>query len=273
MGGRNIPPSFNERREQMFNASFFTYDGVFSGTYGLIIADFDDSVQANTAAFSPVLNTTKPVSLHRFYHNGIAYEAPPEFQFSILSEAIISDVLRREILSWLVGRNQFKELKVHQPDLEDYTYKCVFTNTEIIYINGHCHGFKVTANFDSHFAYGTPTVKVIPNAGTHTVTIINNSDIVDDYTYPMVKFIGTGVEIINQTDDPNRVFKFEGLASTEEVTVDNEAKFISSNTGDQKLGNFTSKKWLRLRKGINTLQITSNGRVEIICPSYAMIGF
>ena len=257
----------------MFNATYFTYDGVFSGTYGLMLADFEESPVVETAAFSPVLSTIKPILSNRFFHNGIKYEEHPQHQFSIVSEAEIPDFIRREILSWLIGRREFKQLQIHQTDLEEYYYNCVFTNAELIYINGRCHGFRITANFDSQYARGQATVVKVAKAGTHTVKIENRSDIKDNYVYPIVRFTGGSIDIVNTTDDSQRHFTFADLAPTEIVTVDNEVKHISSSIGGEKLSNFTSKNWLRLRPGYNTLTIVASGEVTITCPHYAMIGY
>lgn len=290
----------------MFNATYFTYDGVFSGTYGLIMADFDDSSVVETTAFSPVLNTVKPVSVNRFYHNGITYEDLPQHQITVVSETEIPDLVRREILSWLVGRNKFKKLQIHQADLECYYYNCVFTNAEIIYINGRCHGFRMTANFDSPYAYGNPTAGKLESGTNSVVKILNSSDIIDGYVYPTISFAVSGtcntdaqavawtesqdalatrnqdgtktplssynICIINKTDDENRRFIFAGLQTGESVTVDNEVKHISSSVSGERLSNF-NKNWLRLRPGYNELLVDINGTGTITCPHYAMIGF
>lgn len=256
----------------MFNATYFTYDGVFSGIYGLMLADFDDGSVVETAAFSPVLNTIKLASANRFFHNGVTYEGVPQHQFSVISEVELPDLIRREILSWLIGRREFKKLQIHQTDLEEYYYNCVFTSAEIIYINGRCHGFRLTANFDSQYAHGEPTVVEV-EAGTHTVKIENKSDIKDAYVYPVVQFTGGSIDIVNTTDDAQRHFTFGDLDSNEVITVDNEVRHISSDIGGEKLSNFTSKNWLRLRQGYNTLTIVAEGDVTITCPHYVMIGY
>lgn len=259
----------------MVNATYFTYDGIFSGRYGLQIASFTglvpESVEENDA-FSPNLTVLKVPSLNRFYHGGIEYDSAPQCEFTVVSSDIITAESRSSILSWLIGRNQFKPLVFLNNDLSAFTYYCVFTGVTTIFVNGECHGFKLTASFDSPFARGTPTVATA-TSGTHTITINNKSDIVDGYTYPKVEFDGGGISIINTTDDPNRAFVFSGLISSEKLTVDCETKIIQSNFGGEKLSNFTSKNWLRLRKGINTLTITSYGDVTITCPHYAMIGY
>lgn len=256
----------------MFSAPYFTYDGVFSGTYGLVIADFNAESVVETSVFSPVFRTTKPANLNRFIHSGIQYDTTPQFQFSIISETEIPDIVRREILSWLVGRNEFKRLEIHQTDLERYHYNCVFADASIIFVHGRCHGFRVTAVFDSPFAYGEPTVVSIQEAGEHTITIKNTSDLRDAYVYPKVTFAGSGITIINNTDDETREFNFQDLDGDEQIVVDNEVKYISSNKEKTRLKNF-NKKWLRLRKGNNELTIISQGAVTIECPCYVMIGF
>lgn len=290
----------------MFNATYFTYDGVFSGVFGLVLADFNTNAVVETSAFSPTLNTTKPASINRFFHNGIRYEAPPQHQFSVVSEKEIQEPIRREILSWLVGRNEFKKLQIHQVDLEEYYYLCVFSNVDIIYVNGRCHGFRLTANFDSPFAHGRETSKTLAgNSGISTMTINNKSDLLDEYVYPTIQFSATSVStgdtqatawaesqdslatfngnnktplsnydicIVNKTDDVNRRFIFAGLLPGEIITVNNELRCISSSVSGEKLKHF-NKNWLRLRRGYNELEIEINGDVTITCPHYAMIGF
>lgn len=193
----------------MFSATYFTYDGVFSGQYGLMMADFEDNFVVETTAFSSVLNAVKPAQLHRFIHGGITYENPPQYQFSIISEAPIPAVLRREILSWLVGRDAFKKLQIHQVDLENYYYNCVFTQTDIIYINGRCHGFRLNATFDSPYAYKPCNVVNVP-PGTSEICITVDS-MQDAYVYPIVEFEAgdcviddnTPIDIVNWINKAN----------------------------------------------------------------------
>ena len=256
----------------MFNATYFTYDGKWSGTYGLQIVDFDDNSVKETEAFSPALSLLKVPGSLKFLHGGIEYDSAPTCEFSVLSEQPFIGAQRSEIMSWLVGKRSFKAMQFHDGDNENFTYYCVFTSAKTIWINGRCHGFRLTAQFDSPFARGVATVKT-GNASTTTLTIMNNSDITDGYTYPTIQFTGTSIDIVNTTDDENRHFTFSGLDGTEVITVDNEMKHIASDIGGEKLSNFTSKNWLRLRKGSNTLTIAATGEFTITCPYYAMIGY
>lgn len=256
----------------MFNATYFRYDGQWSGTYGLQIVDFDNDAVKETDAFSPTLSLQKVPGSLRFFHGGVEYDSAPTCEFSVLSQEELTGDMRSIILAWLVGRKQFKPMQFEDGDNDEFTYYCVFTSAKTIWINGRCHGFRLTAQFDSPFARGESTTITV-GAGTHTVTIRNKSDIVDDYTYPIITFTGGSIDIVNETDDSQRHFSFSGLEAEEIITVDNEVKHISSSIGGEKLSKFTSKNWLRLRQGMNTLNITASGDVVITCPYYAMIGY
>lgn len=255
----------------MFNATYFKYDGILSARYGLRIADFDDSNVRETEAFSPSLSLLKAPGQIRFFYGKIEYDSAPTCEFSVITEEALPGAARSVIISWLIGRNEFKPLQFIDGDNMDFVYYCIFTDVKTIWVNGQCHGFRLTAQFDSPFARG-PETKIDVDAGTHTVSIENSSD-VDGYVYPLVTFTGGGVDIVNMTDDPSRHFTFEGVDPSETVTVDNEVRHISGESGGAKLDCFTGKNWLRLRRGQNTLKIVAQGKVTISCPYYAMVGY
>lgn len=254
----------------MFNATYFKYDGILSSLYGLRIADFDDSNVKETEAFSPNLTLLKAPGQVRFFYGKIQYDSAPQCEFSVISEEALPGSARSIIMSWLIGRNQFKPLQFLDGDNSEFVYYCIFTSVKTIWVNGQCHGFRLTAQLDSPFARGPETTLTVQE-GTHVVEFLNDSD-VDGYVYPVVRFTGGNVDIVNITDDRNRHFTFSGLSADETITVDNEIRHIVSSAGGAKLDCFTSKKWMRLRRGKNSLRIVASGEVTITCPCYAMIG-
>ena len=256
----------------MFNARYFEYDGHLSEEYGLQIVDFDENSVREADAISLTLSLQKIPGLVRFFHGGVEYDSAPTCEFCVLRQEEINASQRSAILAWLVGRKEFKALKFKGGDNDDLTYYCVFTSAKNVWINGRCYGFRLTAQFDSPFARGRSIVKRTA-AGEHTITINNESGIIDDYTYPIVEFRGSSIDIVNMTDDAQRHFTFSGLEANETILVDNEVNHISSSKGGEKLSNFTSKNWLRLRRGNNELKIVSSGAVTIVCPHYVMIGY
>lgn len=269
----------------MFNANYFTYAGVNSGEYNLRIAELDSANTVETLVLSPTIKTVKPSGAHRFFNVCVEYEEAPEYQLSIISERPIQEQFRREILTWLVGRRDYQKLVIHQPDLQNYHYNCIFKDANIIFINGRCHGFVVTAQFDSPYQYGAPKKISVMGDGIaeKEVSIVNESDICDDYVYPEIKFVAGALSnesetitlsIKNVTDEAiintSREFRLENIPAGNEGTIDNELKIIKGNG----IG-FTqfNMNWLRLVQGKNKLKIKFNGTVEIICPTYAKIGF
>ncbi len=282
--------------KEMFSAAYFTYDGIFSGQYGLRIATFEDDAMQQTTQTVPTFNTAKPAKSKRFYLTSITQKEAPTFQFTIISELPIEVSNRRDILSWLDGRTNFKELIIHQTDYEDITFKCVFVVSAIRYFKGNCIGFDVTATFDSPYQRGGNIRKTIVSDGTEEyIRIVNESDIPDEYTYPIVTFttkenLSSGEQIViqNETDDigGTRLFYFKNLLNNDStkgitVMVDNELKKITSDDVHGLLQNFcyadsvkmSPKNWLRLLKGENILNIKINGTVTIDCPQYYKIGF
>lgn len=263
----------------MFSASYFTYDDVYSGVYGLRIASFKSDSVEETSVFAPSFKAMKSVGGNRFFHNGIDYTNAPEYRFTILCENPISEVVRREILAWLTCTSRYLKLQIHQPDLENCYYMCVFTNIDIIYFLGDCVGFNVTANFDSQYAYGkSQKIKSSCDGAEKLVKLINKSDITDTFTFPIVNFTvkgqvgGKSISIENKSLPMNLPFEFKGLNTGETISVDNELKIINSSVTGDRLSCF-NKNWLRLKKGVNELKILAKGDVEIICPTYVLIGF
>ena len=280
----------------MFSAAYFTYDGIYSGQYGLRIATFDTSAMQETTQTVPTINTIKSANSKRFYLAGVQQKDAPTFQFSLVSELPIDIYNRIDILSWLDGRASFKPLIIHQNDYNDLTFNCVFVVNSIRYFKDNCIGFTVTATFDSPYQKLPSIKKTVTSDGVEqTITIINNSDIKDEYIYPTVTFtakksLGSGEQITiqNVTDDAGgtRKFYFKNLLDASDVggitvNVDNELKKITANKGGHLLQNFcymdgakmSNKNWLRLRKGENILNININGTVTIDCPQYIKIGF
>ena len=266
----------------MLSATTFTYDGVFSGTFGVRIASIATEYIQDTAPFNYIVHAVKTHKRKRFSFAGIENEDMPKYEFSIISETAIPDLIRRELLSWLVGRNGFRKLQFHQADYQNIEYNCIFAQTGLKFINGNCHGINLTAIFDSPYCYGRPNKKTVRSDGFDWVNIklINDSDILDDYVYPIVKFNANGLtddnslSVINLSDkaNPHRVFEYGITMPTETVTIDNELRIITSNIGGDKLGQF-NKNWLRLMPGVNELRLRINGVCAIECPTFIKIGF
>ena len=258
------------------NATYITYNGVFSAIYGLKMNTFDgNDASSETTFYSSNISVSKSKTMKRYYITNIDQDNPLEKDISLISDNIIHDINKREILAWLTSGHDFVKMIIHRPEMEEFYYMCKFKEVSEIKVNGVCVGFKMKVVFNSPYQYGAET-KLVLNNGNYTdklVSITNKSDINDDFVHPVLKFklnSGSTIKIINMTDDENRVFEIINLPINKEIIIDNELKIIS---GDGVfLSNF-NKNWLRLKKGKNNLKITFDGELNITCPQIMCIGF
>lgn len=257
----------------MLNAVYFTYNGVFSAKYGLKISSLDGEASTQTITrYSPTISTTKSKNMKRFYISNEDIGETPEFEFTITSDVFISNIVKRDVVSWLSSGVGFEKLIIHKPEAEEFYYLCKFTNIREMQVSGQCVGFKITALFDSPYQYGKDTILTIPE-GEYVdakFTILNKSEFDDDYVYPQLEFtINSNNTLSIVTDsEGNREFYFTGLEDGTTVSVDNELKIIDGTTID-----LFNKNWLRLKKGKNELTVTFNGSMTIRCPQIVNIGF
>ena len=70
---------------------------------------------------------------------------------------------------------------------EILNYCGIFTNIESFTVGGEVYGFILTFTNDSPFAYSSIINNKIELNGHVTKTILNNSDLLDDYLYPVVR--------------------------------------------------------------------------------------
>lgn len=258
----------------MFNATEFTYDGIYSEQYGLKIASFNSNVLEETPYVVPSVITAIAPKAKKYHFIDITYDSPPTYDFSVVSEVAIHEELLREILLWLDSRKGFKPLTIMQQGLDEFTYNCIFTVTSLIYHSGDCVGLNLSATFDSRYVTGKPIESIVfGNGGVQDIYIYNDSDNLDEYIYPMVEFdtANGAISIVNMTDDKTREFAFEGLSPNSIYKVDNELKIIAGS-GNDLLTKF-SKKWLRILRGKNHLRVRVNGTATITCPRYIKIRF
>lgn len=262
----------------MITAKYFVFNGHSLDTLNMQIATFNTENIEENAMYQSTPAIEQAPNAIRIYGNGAVLEAPPTIELSIVRDAELGEILpyeRAQIAKWLLGTRMVQPIKFFQGDQTDITYYGFFTNLSTIFVNGYCRGFKLTFQCDSYYARGIPTVvNVTNNTGSqHTYTVtINNNSVIDGYVYPTVTFYGPGVSIINTTDSATRAFTFTELSVNERIIVDNETKIITSELGYSRLANFTTKNWLRLRNGYNTLSVTCYNDVTISCPFYMLIG-
>ena len=262
----------------MFNGLDFIYGEGASEDYGVKILDFEGTGKFSTNILSPTLITSRPSTSPRFFKVGSKYESPPEFDLTIVSETALDDDDRRSILSWLYNRNEFQEFWVLQDDLEDYYYMCIFTKVDAIYINGKCYGFTLTGVLDSPYQHGYPATSAIVANGdaVQSVTVRNNSDILDGYVCPKVTISKPATTAAGTLRVGSMYIQYGTQAQT--IVIDCEKKTITSNYLPYSLSNFSGS-WLKLPcggEGYSILLVVSapaTTTITVECPTYVLVGF
>lgn len=184
---------------------YITYNDVLSAKYGLRLGFFGSDSTEEGVIFSSEIQTQKAKNIKRFFITSINETQAPELEMTLLTDGIIPNIQKRQILAWLNSGNDFKKLVIHSPMLDQVYYMCKFREISEIKVSGQCVGFKMTVILNSPYQYGADSVVnlKVEDYRNYEVAIVNKSDVLDDYIYPIVKFTinnGTRIEITNLTD-------------------------------------------------------------------------
>lgn len=252
----------------------FIFDGIPCETFDLMMYDIGGTEQgegrfANTVTIieEGVGNRWRPL----FY--GVKYENKQELEivFGVNVERIdrqqyLDRYEIEAISSWLCGRENYCWLEIEQADMEYVRYRCMVTGLEQISYGNIPWAFRATITCDSPFAYMYPQEFRYDVDGSVDILFFNESSINGLYLPEMEISISSGdsFSIENLTDD-GRIVQFSGLpADITTIHVDNENGVLSTPSGSNVYPYFNFK-FLRLKRGYNTLRITGNGSLLIRC--------
>lgn len=255
-------------------SSFYTYDFVFDDTpsqkYDLKIINFQDGGLFDGVGSSDVnIITQRVLRKSRPYYLGRTQEPVLEFPLTFGTSRVISGFDRDIISSWLFGRSSYKKLYILQDDLNGVYFNCFLKEPKPLYIGNMNYAFSCTVVCDSPWGYLPERTISGSVVGTPIQTpvylnIYNNST-EDDYLYPEVNFnIGSAVsdpvelnfELTNITDNPDRMFAFEGIRLMENsyANVNNDLQivegaafeYVTNPTPTTNILPFFNKNWFRL---------------------------
>lgn len=240
----------------------FVFNGVPSETYNVYISSPDGGdVEIDASNTVEVLRQ----SIYRRvrpYLFGVAQNEILTFPVSVNAPNELTAVDSRLIQRWLFGHNNYKNLQIVQPDLQDVVMYAMMNNPKLKRNGNYIVGFTFDCECDSPFGWTFPVTK------TYTYTsnpngapiVFNNQSDDNYYNYPIMEFtmdvFGGDLTIVN-TSDNSRVFQFIGLAAGETVTVNNSLEILSSSTGLLRLSTF-NKKFFRFVPGVNVLNVTGD---------------
>lgn len=253
-----------------FYARSFTYAGVESEYYGLLISS-NDSGESSSPSADVELKTQSIFRRPVRYFYGTTPANVLEFDVTFrTSEEDLTAEDAALAQTWLFGAQNYNVLRIQQPDMQSIYFNAIFTNPEIIRVGNLVRGFNAKVVCDSPFAYDmTRTNTYNTNGAIYSTTILNYSEN-NYYTFPLITVtmlgVGGSFNIVNTTDN-NRTLEFTGLSGGEVLTINNDLQIITSSTGLRRINNATSPiQFFRLVPGINN--ITISGSISSVVISY-----
>lgn len=257
-----------------FYGSSFVFDGVPCDDFELMMYDMDSASQSSGSFASTVTvveetlaSKWKPI----FYGTKFGGKLEFDIVFGVNQRRIDEDryLDRGEIdviASWLTGVDGYRYLSIVQEDMLYVRYRCYISALEIVEYGAVPWALKATVTCDSPYAYLYPHEYSYDVNGSALISILNESSL-NGYYYPVVEFTrssGDKLIIENQTDG-GRKFVLEKIPATvTAIRVDNDRRVITNNA-DLNLYEGCNFKFLRLKRGYNTLKVTGNGGLKIIC--------
>lgn len=253
-----------------FYGSSFTFDGIPSEMYGLIIGDIGNLKQAGgkLGGSMTIYEDRAPRRATGLDYGGAANGAlsfPVAFTVSE-DNRFLDRYEVAAIAGWLFGHTDFKRLTIDQPDLEGAYYQCRITELEQYEVGAMPVGFAATVTCDGPYAYRSMADTVISCDGLCSAVYKNASN-VNDYYLPSIEIAcsGTGMTIENLTD--GSVFQIEGLPAGQRVLhIDSKNQVMTSSDGVnlyQHWNQGIDKSFPRFLRGGNRLKVSGQCVVTI----------
>lgn len=279
----------------------FSFDGISCEKHELMIYNVGSESQSETVFAHVASIQEERVGNHwRPLFFGVTYEDKLECEivFGLNQERIEEQrhLSRQEmaaISSWLAGHSDYKWLEIEQDDLIGIRYRCMVTELQVLDEEGLPWAFRAKFTCDGPYAYMEPQEYTYTVDGELVIEFNNLSDH-NGYYNPITIFTasasaltdengnilteendsvlgtGSGFAIENLTD--RRMMQFTNLpGSVTQIVVDNEHGVISSNTSEN-LYKYFNFRFLRLKRGMNTLKFSGYGTIVIRCEFPVSVG-
>lgn len=263
-----------------FYGASFTFDGISSEEYGLMLYDFNNVSQGNSeyASGVSVQEDRLPLRYRSLYYGSYLKDV---LEFTLVFGADEYSALRQEdidrqemdvIGSWLTGKDGYRWLSIDQPDLFGIRYRCIITDLKTIEFSGFKWAFQCTVHCDSPFGYTFP-YEYNSDVKDSSSILIRSMSSYHGYFYPKVELTlsAGGTFSISNDQDSQYIFELKDYPSSDKIVIDGEHGIITAeNTANPyKYFNFN---FPRLVRGDNVLHLTGNGSIKIICEFPVNVG-
>ena len=251
----------------------FTYSGVDSNTYSLIIANVnterDDRSAGDVAGEYIYRKSDKTFKL--LGDNYSSSQMLIDVDIITEDESVLTMANRRAVEKWLFNKPTFRKLYIDEADdpfeesfetidgtKKSFYLLCRFINPIKIDTGCGVIGYRATIECDSGLMWQdeityTYTAGSSATSGSFTVTV--DTDI-NDYTYPDVTITTrSGCEtfsIRNQTDDSDRATTFSGMSGTNSINMNGSLGYVDPDHYVY----FSGLNFIRLLDGSNSFTYT-----------------
>ena len=262
------------------DAKGFTYNGVNSDQYGLLIGWYKNNQQELATGLGvELVHGDMNMVRHERNQYGSKYSDVVKLEFGIFkkTEDKFTYEESRKLNNWLRSSDVYKELYFHDNTPEPIHFYAVCTDITDVIINGiNMKSLK----FECNAPYGFLAKKKIPINSTSSWTQMNLYNLSDDgIYYPSVKITTSAsytgdMQIGNITDD-EKIMKvnfsqISAVSNAKTVIVDCKESRITDASGKlipcYKIGwdDMDNVYWLRLKEGKNVLKWNGTGKFELM---------
>ena len=269
-----------------FDTCTFEYDGISCEEFDLLYYEIDGNSQSDGVVNDGFSIISDHMSRrHRPIHYGVEKSDHMKFDMVFGSLEPLDRIDVANIAKWLLGRNQYAPLVIHQDDMYGICYNAILTDMKVIDLDGVPYAFSVTVNCDSPFAYTETLSQAYQCNGTRTAFFNNISNVPELYS-PSIRIAldsGSDFKLENITTGETFSLEFNG-ANTADMTIyyGGETKVLtytasaslSLNLYQHMLLNGTRHfEFPRFAPGDNEIKITGNCTLYIDAQFPMAIGY
>ena len=148
-----------------FEGCEFSFDGIPSHDFGLVVYNFDSYSQDSTFSYpsaGKILSDRIPNHNASFFYT-LEFDSVAEFTlvFGANPKSYDErDPLDRweleQIASWLTGHKNYKWLVIDQDDMHSFRYRCIISELEVIALGGEQWAYQCRVTCDSPYGYTYP---------------------------------------------------------------------------------------------------------------------
>lgn len=261
----------------MFHAFEFSYAGISSASFGLMVYDIDGhTMQDVSFGNKGTIIEQRTIGRIQPLHFGVNYHNSP-LTFKLIFGTTSADGFDRfdmqRVSLWLTGYQQYQPLVIHQPELEYCVFRCLITELQPISVAWLQVAYEANVVCDCPYAYSNPFEQTwglrLDEASSAELVFRNESTTREPLT-PLIRYElsdlnrSTSFQIVNQSQGGVMFGLTDIPASVDWITVDCQNGIILTNDVDYNPYAYLQGNIPRMTQGDNILDVYGiNGVLSI----------